>query len=214
MSNFERFEKIESPFERSENESGEYTVDPIVKDEFEWVFSDERVQAVEKLNGQNIAVYIEDNVVSEIYTREGNQIRPFIDRGGEHIIKGVVDAFERGWIDEYLGSDGLYYGELVGPRVKANPYDLDQHVWVPFTYAQEHLSYNTWGEYPKTFEAISSWFEEGLIPLFYSRINNIPLTTIDDSAHVEGIVFTHPDGRFAKLRKDMFEWHDGVNYEY
>jgi len=26
---------------------------------------------------------------------------------------------------------------------------------------------------------------------------------------VEGIVFTHPDGRMAKLRCDMFDWFKG-----
>jgi hypothetical protein len=26
---------------------------------------------------------------------------------------------------------------------------------------------------------------------------------------VEGIVFTHPDGRMAKLRRDMFDWFTG-----
>lgn len=30
---------------------------------------------------------------------------------------------------------------------------------------------------------------------------------------VEGIVFTHPDGRFAKLRKDMFPWFSGPRYK-
>ena len=29
----------------------------------------------------------------------------------------------------------------------------------------------------------------------------------DRNGYVEGIVFTHPDGRMAKLRKDMFEWY-------
>lgn len=26
---------------------------------------------------------------------------------------------------------------------------------------------------------------------------------------VEGIVFTHPDGRMATLRRDMFDWYEG-----
>ena len=30
---------------------------------------------------------------------------------------------------------------------------------------------------------------------------------------VEGIVFTHPDGRMAKLRKDMFPWFVGRRHK-
>ena len=30
---------------------------------------------------------------------------------------------------------------------------------------------------------------------------------------VEGVVFTHPDGRMAKLRKDMFDWHKGPRHK-
>ena len=28
-----------------------------------------------------------------------------------------------------------------------------------------------------------------------------------EEGFVEGVVFTHPDGRFAKLRRDMFSWY-------
>ena len=34
-----------------------------------------------------------------------------------------------------------------------------------------------------------------------------------DSGFVEGIVFTHPDGRMAKLRKDMFPWYSGFRHK-
>jgi len=29
---------------------------------------------------------------------------------------------------------------------------------------------------------------------------------------VEGVVFTHPDGRMAKLRRDMFDWFKGKSH--
>lgn len=207
---FERFPKINSPFERSENEDGRYTVDPILKEDFEWVLEDDEVIAVEKLDGRNIAVQIDsDGNVSEIYTREGNLCEPFISQGDSYIIKGVLEAFERGWIDKYLSGDSLYYGELVGPKVQGNPYDLTKHMWVPFTYAQQNISYNSWGDYPKTYSSISNWFTE-LIPLFYSRIHNIKFTELTNDAYVEGIVFTHPSkNKYAKLRRDMFDWYYG-----
>lgn len=215
MSNFNRFDKIHAPFVRSENENGAYTVDDRVNDDFEWVFEDDSVKAVEKLDGENVAVYVDtDGVVSEIYTREGNLVKPFETQNEAHISKGVIDAFERGWVDRYLEPETLHYGELVGPQVKENPYDLDQHMWVPFEYARENLYYKSWGDYPKTFETISGWFESGLIPLFYSRIHDIPFDDLGDSAYVEGIVFTHPDGRVAKLRRDMFDWFEGERHGY
>jgi hypothetical protein len=30
---------------------------------------------------------------------------------------------------------------------------------------------------------------------------------------VEGIVFTHPDGRMAKLRRDMYPWYLGRQHK-
>ena len=30
---------------------------------------------------------------------------------------------------------------------------------------------------------------------------------------VEGVIFTHPDGRMAKLRRDMFEWFKGAKHK-
>ena len=35
----------------------------------------------------------------------------------------------------------------------------------------------------------------------------------DKEGFIEGIVFTHPDGRMAKLRKDMFKWYFQKNNE-
>ena len=46
------------------------------------------------------------------------------------------------------------------------------------------------------------------MPLYNLRIHGKPL--FDVNPHfVEGIVFTHPDGRMAKLRRDMFDWYEG-----
>lgn len=207
--NFKRFPKLESPFVREENDKGEYLVTDTVKEDYEWVFEDENVRAVEKLDGENIAVYVdEEGSVENIFTREGHEAEAFGDPTMSYIVKGVLDAYERGWIDD-LDNGELHYGELIGPQAQGNPYDWNEHMWVPFEYLYENVYFETWGEYPKTYDVISGWFENNLPPLFYSRFHNVPLSETPEDAHVEGIVFTHADGRKAKLRRDMFDWYEG-----
>lgn len=98
--------------------------------------------------------------------------------------------------------DGQHFGELIGEKVNGNPYKIKGHLWIPFeTFCQKHLRYKSWGKYPKDFQSISEWFKE-LMPLYSLMLDN-------GTKYVEGVVFTHPDGRMAKLRKDMFQWHNG-----
>jgi hypothetical protein len=102
---------------------------------------------------------------------------------------------------EFL-ADGQHFGELIGEKVNGNPYKIKGHLWIPFsTFCQKHLRYKSWGKYPKNFETISEWFKE-LIPLYASMAQG---EEGRKEGFVEGIVFTHPDGRMAKIRKDMFE---------
>lgn len=193
--------KLESPFVRKMID-GNYLVTDEIMEGYEWVFEDESVMAIEKLHGTNISIVIKEGVVIEIYNR--TQRIPFINKGKEWIIKGILNSKCRGYI-EFFG-DGQHFGELIGPKVNGNPYKLEEHLWIPFeTFAQKHLKYESWGKYPKDFKTISEWFKE-LIPLFSSMKG-------DRNGFVEGIVFTHPDGRMAKLRKDMFDWFKGRRHE-
>jgi len=210
---FERFPKLHSPFVREymkeETDTEKYLVKNKIKNNYNWVFENDSVKAVEKLDGENIAVYIdEDGYVDKIFTREGNYIEPFKEESYSYIVKGVLDAFHRGWLDN-LENDSLHYGELIGPSVKQNPYDWNEHMWVPFEYLQHNMSYESWGKYPKTFDAISNWFKDGLKPLFYLYMHNIPFDEEPEDAYVEGVIFVHPDGRKAKLRRNMFHWFGG-----
>jgi hypothetical protein len=81
-------------------------------------------------------------------------------------------------------ADGTY--ELVGPTVRANPYDLDQH------YLLRHG--DSWyppGVVPVGFEELAEWFASwGYDPEF--------------GFAVEGIVWHHPDGRKAKVKRSDF----------
>ena len=50
------------------------------------------------------------------------------------------------------------------------------------------------------------------MPLYGLRIHG-KVPEGEPEHFVEGIVFTHPDGRMAKLRCDMFEWYKGKRHE-
>jgi len=189
--------KLKSPFVRKEID-GNYIVTPEIEEGYDWVFEDETVMAIEKLHGTNVSIIIQDGIITSVWNR--TERIPFFNKGKKHIIMGVLNSFENKYM-EFL-PDGQHFGELIGPKVNGNPYQLKEHLWIPFeSYCQNHLKYKCWGKYPKTFESISEWFKD-LMPLFMCRRG------IKDG-FVEGIVFTHPDGRMSKLRLDMFSWFKG-----
>jgi len=193
--------KLESPFVR-ETMNGEYVVTPKIAEGYEWVFEDESVMAIEKLHGTNVSILIQDGIIVSIWNRA--EKLPFFNRGKKYIIEGVLNSFDRGYM-EFL-PDGQHFGELIGEKVNGNPYKIKGHVWIPFeTFSRKHLRYKSWGKYPKDFQTISEWFKE-LIPLYACMVLG---EEGRKSGFVEGIVFTHPDGRMAKLRKDMFDWYKG-----
>lgn len=198
--------KLECPFVRKLMSNGDYIVTSEIKKGYNWVFEDESVMAIEKLHGTNVSIVIIEGQVIEVYNR--TQRIPFINKGKKWIIEGLLNSKERGYL-ELLG-DGQHFGELIGPKVNGNPYKLKEHIWIPFeTFAQKHLRYKSWGKYPKDFKTISNWFKE-LIPLYSSMVNG---EEGRKNSFVEGIVFTHPDGRMAKLRKNMFKWYKEKKYE-
>jgi len=179
---------------------GHYVVTPKINPEYEWVFDGDSVLAIEKIDGTCVSVIIENGEITQIYNR--TERIPFFVKGKRFIIDAILNSFERGYTDL---PDGQHFGEVVGPKVggahegKVNPYNLEEHLWIPFeTYSREKLAYKSWGKYPKTFDAISDWFRKDIFSLFARRrgIKQFP----------EGVVFTHPDGRMSKLRRDMFDW--------
>jgi len=187
--------KLESPFARKMI-NGNYVVTDEIAEGMEWVFEDDSVMAIEKLHGTNVSIFIKEGTVIAVFNR--TERIPFINKGKKWIIEGILNSKERGYL-EFLG-DGQHFGELIGPRVNGNPYKLDIHLWIPFGgFCQKHLRYKSWGKYSKDFETISNWFKE-LLPLYSCMKGN-------KKGFVEGIVFTHPDGKMAKLRCNMFSWY-------
>jgi hypothetical protein len=96
------------------------------------------------------------------------------DQSGFAKFLGETGAFDLSW------HPGTY--ELVGPKVNGNPERLDGHILV------RH------GKHP--FHSIPLDFE-GLRSLFTDADTDFP-------RHYEGIVWHHPDGRMAKIKRRDF----------
>ena len=72
-------------------------------------------------------------------------------------------------------SDGTY--ELLGPKIQGNPEHYEEHVLMSHENAAFYI------DAPRTMEGLRSFFE---------------------SLDIEGLVFHHPDGRMAKIKKRDF----------
>lgn len=192
--------KLQSPFVRVHTSEG-FVVTPEIEPGYEWVFTDADVMAIEKLDGTSVSILMEDGMVKGVWNRTTRI--PFFNRGKRLIIDGLMNSYERGYMDMLL--DGQHFGELIGTKINGNPYLLDDPVWIPFeTYAAKKLRYKSWGKYPTTFDAISKWFE--VLQSLFTSMRGDPTT------YAEGIVFTlrTDDGvKYAKLRRDMFDWFSG-----
>ena len=239
----QRFPKVHSPFEREENEDGEYVVYDEVNDGYEWVFENDDVLAVEKLDGTNCAVELEHGehgLELEAWTRHGHEsfqvAEPYGQFAHRRIVRAVQNSMRRGYLDGL--EDGVHYGESVGPAFQGNPHELDENLFIPFSWLVDKCSYNSWGKYPKDFDTISGWFEEDLFSLFYSRMHGTDLqdASVSNGTFCEGIIFLHPGGGYtqegidpeeeelssgvyrkyephmAKLRRDMFDWFEGERH--
>lgn len=68
--------------------------------------------------------------------------------------------------------DGTY--ELVGPKIQGNPEGMESHVLL------KHSDAQTFHDVPRTFDGLREWLE---------------------ARDIEGLVFHHPDGRMAKIKK-------------
>lgn len=194
------FPKIKSPFVR-ETINGHYVVTPKIEPGYEWVFEDSGVKAVDKLHGTNICLHIEDGRVCSIDNRSTRLVHcPIIDL----TIKGQAARAIEGILlnqEHIKNMSGRVYGELIGPKINGNIHCLDHHKFVPFEYLNNKCHWKSWvrGQYPKTFDAISDWFKtlESLYTYRATRKREL----------AEGLIFLHPDGRRAKLRREMFDWY-------
>ena len=182
-------QKIPTIFERDDK----FRVTDRVRPECQWVLDGEGV-ATEKLDGTNIRLTVRGGRVVRVEKRRN----PSKAQKQQGVIDGwYVDADENGpddkWIFEAVANtdasewpDGEHPAEALGPRIQGNELQLSEHVCVPFD-----LKIPTYDGVPRTFDGLRDLLAE--LPSRYS-----------DGAIAEGIVFHHPDGRRAKIKRKDF----------
>jgi hypothetical protein len=183
-----------------------YLVVDRINEGYEWVFTDPDTIAVEKLNGTNIKILTQKGRLIAVQNRL-NVIDPLqIIKGKTFIIEGVIYSVGKGYVNE----DGEQAGELIGPKVQANPYKLEHHEWYPFAKAIDHLRYKSFHEHERNFDNFSSWFKDWLASRYFTK--RASKLGINENVFAEGVVFYNlkrkAEGKtcMAKLRRDMFDW--------
>lgn len=181
--------KIPSLFMRN------YETDRLCRDEVvpgcEWVLAGEGV-ATRKLDGT--CCMVRDGKLYKRYeVKVGGTLPPSFEPAND------VDentGKQQGWVPVGVGpedrwhndawrtfqsdygrmpTDGTY--ELLGPKVQSNPEKVDAHVLIP------HATAPQLSDCPRAFAALREWFAD---------------------KDIEGVVFHHPDGRMAKVKKKDF----------
>ncbi len=196
------FPKLESPFIRKDI-NGQYICTPEINEDYKWIFQPGEVTAVEKLDGTNTSIIIENNKVVSIYNRL-NHI-PFFKKGFGRFYEGIQNAIDKEYIKIEKLEDGQYFGELCGPMINGNPLKLTNHLWFPFNFLKERDKFKFWDGYIETlkdkeeneiFNSVKETFK-GLWSLERRRKG------VKEPA--EGIVFYNKTGGMCKLRRDMFD---------
>lgn len=207
MTIIEDMPKLESLFVREIDEKGEYTATNKITPGYEWVLESEDVVCMEKLDGTNVSIIIQEGNIVAVFNRTTRI--PFFTRGSRFIIDGVQNSYDEGRC-ELL--DGQHFGELIGPKVQGNPYKVDKNYWLPFkSWGMKHLVYNSFHKYPKDFESLKKWLlsdisEGGIFSLYMKKRG------IDQKP--EGVVFHNTKtGEMCKLRLDMFKEYKGRRHK-
>lgn len=182
-------EKIPTIFERGPD----FRVTDEVRVGCEWVFAGEGL-ATEKLDGTNVRLTVRAGKCVRLEKRRN----PSKKQKQQGIKDGwYVDADEFGkedkWIYEAMQNtdlsdwpDGEHSAEALGPKIQGNSLGLDEHVCVPF-----NLVIPSFDEIDRSFEGL--------------RQSLVVLESHYSPSHLaEGVVFHHPDGRRAKIKRKDF----------
>ncbi len=169
---------------------------------YEWVFDDPDTIAVEKLDGSNVKLKTKKGRLIGLQNRK-NIIDPLqIIKGKGFLLEGVFQSIGKGYVEQ----SGEQAGELIGPKLQANPYKMVTHLWYPFTKTIAHLKYRSFHEHDRTFDNWSMWFKDYLVSRFATKRGNKDIMA-------EGVIFYNlkrkAEGKLhmAKLRRDMYKWY-------
>ncbi|WP_084216322.1 hypothetical protein [Pseudonocardia spinosispora] len=183
-------EKIPTLFERDDR----FRVVDRPRPECAWVFDGAGV-GTEKLDGAN----------TRLTVRSGQLVRVEKRRNPSKAQKqlGIIDgwyvdtdaeATEDRWLRAAAGNtdvsgwpDGEHPCEALGPRIQGNPLALDEHLCVPFDTEAPVLP-----DVPRGFTELRDF-----LATLESRFAPGQLA--------EGVVFHHPDGRRAKIKRKDFQ---------
>lgn len=170
-------QKIPTMFVRDETVKG-HPVTPQIKPECQWVLDGEGY-ATPKYDGTNVKIeggrlFKRQKPKDRDYD-EASYVRCDRDNSAD---RWAFEAFDRNvaWLD------GIY--ELIGPKVQGNPHGVDAHMLI-YVAPDPRLLQIRWGVGPRTFEGLQNALAE---PGF----------------RWEGLVFHHPDGRMAKIKRRDF----------
>jgi hypothetical protein len=161
----------------------------------EWVFANEG-KATEKLDGTNVRITLRSGRIVRVEKRRN----PSKVQKQQGIVDGwYVDADEASKEDKWMFEavrgtevsewpDGEHSAEALGPNIQGNELGLAKNICVPFNLEGAVPTYE---QVPRTFEGLQSFF-----------------ATIESKfapGHLaEGLVFHHPDGRRAKIKRKDF----------
>lgn len=162
----------------------------------EWVLSAHGV-ATEKLDGMNVRLTVRNGTIVRLEKRRNPSKR---QKHEGIATPWYVDMDEYGSEDKWLviaahntkteiWPDGEHPCEAVGPHIQGNSLALEEAVCVPFKLYPEWLLLTP--PPPRSFEALKAYLMD-----FESQYS---------AGHQgEGIVWHHPDGRMAKIKRKDF----------
>jgi len=208
--------KLESPFEREDKKGIGYVCIPKFKREFNWILDKDKVLMTEKFDGTNVSVYTEDNHVKKILNRKNNIN---IWKQKDWFYKGVKNAIEKKHFKIDLMVDGQYFGELIGPKINGNPYNLDEPIWLPFEYLRRRYTfkfYYDWLDenFPSKVDQTDEYIYIKLSDLI-KTLKSLWFRQQKKEQIPEGVVFYNKEtGKMCKLRADMFEWFKGKKHKW
>jgi hypothetical protein len=182
-------EKIPTLFERDDR----FRVVDRPRTECAWVFDGEGTPT-EKLDGTNVRLTTRAGQVVRVEKRRN----PSKAQKAQGIVDGwYADTDEYGTEDTWIlvaarntdvsgWPDGEHACEALGPRIQGNPLALTDHRCVPF-----NLEVPSYDDVPRDYDKLRAY-----LSTLESRLAPGHLA--------EGIVFHHPDGRRAKIKRKDF----------